>query len=97
MGTSLFRAAFDGRFAIFKNISKHLTKLGTTSNQCRLYKHAARTGTTCRKSAIFSQPTQGISSNPMNPKRHFEETLEMFAEYTAAASHTAHASQTGSR
>jgi len=29
----------------------------------------------------------------MNPKRHFEETLEMFAEYTAAASTTAHASQ----
>jgi len=29
----------------------------------------------------------------MNPKRHFEETLEMFAEYTAAASTTAHASR----
>jgi DNA-binding beta-propeller fold protein YncE len=27
----------------------------------------------------------------MNPKRHFEETLEMFAEYTAAASTIAHA------
>ena len=29
----------------------------------------------------------------MNPKRHFEEALEMFAEYTAAASTTAHASR----
>jgi len=29
----------------------------------------------------------------MNPKRHFEETLEMFAEYTAAAFTTAHASR----
>jgi DNA-binding beta-propeller fold protein YncE len=29
----------------------------------------------------------------MNSKRHFEETLQMFAEYTAAASTTAHASR----
>ena len=29
----------------------------------------------------------------MNRKRHFEETLEMFAEYTAAAAATAHASR----
>jgi len=29
----------------------------------------------------------------MNPKRHFEETLEMFAEYTAAAATAAHASR----
>jgi DNA-binding beta-propeller fold protein YncE len=30
----------------------------------------------------------------MNRKRHFEETLEMFAEYTAAAATTAHATRT---
>ena len=59
-GTSLFRAAFDGRFAIFKNISKHLDEtrhhfepVPPDTNMQRALERLVR------KSAIFSQPTQG--------------------------------------
>jgi hypothetical protein len=59
-GTSLFRTDFDGRFAIFKNISKHLDETRNdfepvppdTDIQRALEQIA-------HKSAIFSQKTQG--------------------------------------
>jgi hypothetical protein len=59
-GTNLFRTDFDGRFAIFKNISKHLDETRNdfepvppdTDIQRALEKIA-------HKSAIFSQKTQG--------------------------------------
>jgi len=59
-GTSLFRTDFDGRFAIFKNISKHLDEtrhhfkpVPTDTDMQRALERLVR------KSAIFSQPTQG--------------------------------------
>jgi hypothetical protein len=59
-GTSLFRTDFDGRFAIFKNISKHLDEIRNdfkpvppdTNIQCALEQIV-------RKSANLSQTTQG--------------------------------------
>src|ERR1700730_19383431 len=70
------------------------TKLGTTSNQylpiqtCSAHWNDLSLN---RQSSLSRR--KEISSDPMNPKRHFEEALEMFAEYTAAASTTAHASR----
>jgi len=59
-GTSLFRTDFDGRFAIFKNISKHLDEtrndfepVPSDTNIQRALEQIAR------KSAMFSQKTQG--------------------------------------
>lgn len=59
-GTSLFRTDFDGRFAIFKNISKHLDEtrndfepVPPDTNIQRALEQIAH------KSAIFSQKTQG--------------------------------------
>ena len=59
-GTSLFRTDFDGRFAIFKNISKHLDEtrhhfepVPPDTNMQRALELLVP------KSAIFSQPTQG--------------------------------------
>jgi hypothetical protein len=59
-GTRLFRTDFDGRFAIFKNISKHLDEtrndfepVPSNTNIQRALEQIAH------KSAIFSQKTQG--------------------------------------
>ena len=59
-GTSSFRTDFDGRFAIFKNISKHLDEtrhhfepVPPDTNMQRALERLVP------KSAIFSQPTQG--------------------------------------
>src|SRR5260370_4546150 len=70
------------------------TKLVTTSNQCLPILISSAHWKRLRINQQSSlRRHKEISSNPMNPKRHFEETREMFAEYTAAASTTAHASR----
>src|SRR4029077_19066677 len=70
------------------------TKLVTTSNQCLPILTSSAHWNRLRINQQSSlRRHEEISSNPMNRKRHFEETLEMFAEYTAAASTTAHASR----
>src|ERR1700676_392199 len=68
------------------------TKLVTTSNQCLpILTSSAHWNRLPINQQSSLRRHKEISSNPMNPKRHFEETLEMFAEYTAAASTIAHA------
>src|SRR5260370_22115619 len=70
------------------------TKLVTTSNQCLpiLISSAHWKRLRINQQSALRRHKE-ISSNPMNRKRHFEETLEMFAEYTAAASTTADATR----
>ena len=71
-GTSLFRTDFDGRFAIFKNISKHLYETRNdfepvppdTDIQRALEQIA-------HKSAIFSQKTQGDIEQSHESKKAF--------------------------
>jgi hypothetical protein len=64
-GTSLFRTDFDGRFAVFKNIGKHLNEtrddfepVPPDTNIQRALEQIER------KSAIFSQPTHGDVQRP---------------------------------
>src|SRR4029077_12916088 len=69
------------------------TKLVTTSNQCLPILTSSAHWNRLRINQQSSLRRHKESSYPMNRKGHFEETLEMFAEYTAAASTTAHASR----
>src|SRR5260370_1028750 len=70
------------------------TKLVTTSNQYLLIQTCSAhwNDLSLNQQSSLSRHKE-ISSDPMNPKGHFEEALEMFAEYTAAASTTADASR----
>ncbi len=59
-GTSSFRTDFDGRFAIFKNISKHLDETRHQFEPVPPDTNMQRAlGRLVPESAIFSQPTQG--------------------------------------
>src|SRR5260370_12571488 len=70
------------------------TKLVTTSNQYLLIQTCSAhwNDLSLNQQSSLSRHKE-ISSDPMNPKGHFEEALEMFPEYTAAASTTADASR----